>query len=289
MPTQETLRFGLLALALLCTSANGQSITELSAVAQVGGETSILLRSVTLEEGKPVRSALDWRERASEWLYLRGNGTQENMEQLARPASGTVLWLVTPAPGDTWVAGVDLRPHTERVTPNEFAAFQARHSRPGSGAQNSKRELPLHILRLESHKILLRAEGETSTRMPGASALSKSGQRAELRPMADPSATPPGAALPLRLYLPEGYSKRQLVVATHLASGAQLRIESDNQGIATFLLDRAGAWSVATHAVRPRPDSARIDWEVCSATLHFKSPQGPPPKQHESDEAGDRR
>ncbi|MFT7680485.1 MAG: hypothetical protein ACI8QC_004491 [Planctomycetota bacterium] len=289
MPTQKLLRSGLLALALLCTSATGQSITELSARPQVGGETSILLRSVTLVEGQPVRSDLDWRARQSEWLYLRGSGKQENQEQLPQPASGPVRWLVTPTPGDTWVAGVDLRPRTETVTPKEFAAFRVRQRASSTDRQDSAPGRPLRILRLESHKLLLRAKGETSTRMPGATALSKSGQRAELRPMADPSATPAGAALPLRLYLPEGYSKRQQVVATHLASGAQLSIESDSQGIATFLLDRAGSWSVAVHAIRPRPADARVDWEVCSATLHFQSPQGPAPKKHADDKAGESR
>jgi hypothetical protein len=233
--------------------------------------------------------ALAWQARPFEWLFVRGAGTQANHDALPEKTDPEAPdFVVAPGASDTWLVGVELDPRVEPVAPKDWSAFLRARVAGGQDLARSIAPRPLRVRHVESCKALLvvrDAEGRSGS---SGTSMGKTGQRMELRPLADPCTTTPGGALPLRLYVPEGLPVSQLLVARQLLSGEELRATFDAQGYAHVELPSAGPWVLEVHAVRRTAQDTAAEWELFTTTLAFEAPPVPP-KEKPADESGDGR
>ena len=105
----------------------------------------------------------------------------------------------------------------------------------------------MRVRRLESTKLLVRVIGEERWQPNSATAQSKTGQQAELRPLADPTSVALKSDLPLRAYLPANSKAGNKVTALHLESGRSQSFLTDAMGSGFFTVSVAGVWTVAAH------------------------------------------
>ena len=102
---------------------------------------------------------------------------------------------------------------------------------------------------------------------PGTHLTRPVGVPAEFVPAVDPTGISAGQSLTVQL-LTNGKPVRGAAVSA-VTEGAALRQQTDNDGRATFAIDRAGAWLIKTvHMVRMPPGS-EAEWESYWVTLAF--------------------
>ncbi len=202
------------------------------------------------------------------WLFVRAGGGQENLAGVPVDSAGQRALLARPPTGgDVALVGLDLRPVVRSVPAARLRAFLL--ARAGGG-ELPEGEASLRVRRIESAKLLLRSGvGRTSS----AVAQSKTGQRVELRPLADPTTVPAGSVLPLRVYAP-GRVEGLTLTARHPASGDRRRFETRPGGVGHFTVSAPGRWIVEAHVARPLPAEEGVDWELASATLVFDAMEG---------------
>lgn len=200
------------------------------------------------------------------WFFVRCAGTQENRDSV-RPDSDGLVKLVVPQT-DCCLVGLDRKPRIESIDASALDSFFRRHVGgrpdgfdPGDGT-------PLRVRRIESMKMLVRVGPEDASPIPSATAQSKTGQTVELRPLADPTAVPIGAVLPLKVYGVFDTAGRT-VVARHVARDVKHVATTDPAGIAAVTIDAAGTWQVEVHDARRPDESDDFEWEIRSATLTF--------------------
>ena len=163
----------------------------------------------------------------------------------------------------------------ERVVSLDAATFGLLADRAGLDWE-PQGDADIRVRRVEAAKVLvLPAPG--AVRHPSTVATAKRGERAEIRPLMDPTtlAPEPGGILPVRVYAEGDAVPGALVIATHLPTGTQHRVNADNKGIAILPLDAAGAWRLEFHTLSPAPrDDPDADWVAYSATLTFENDGG---------------
>jgi len=207
-----------------------------------------------------------------DWFLVRAAGVQENLEDPRPPAGVRALRLTLERPGITLI-GADLRPRIERMSPPELAGFLAQRAGPGVARPADTGEM-LRVRRVESAKTLLRVLGEEGFLPNSATAQSKTGQRVEIRPLADPTSVPVKGDLPLRVYVPEKRGTK--VTARHVATGRTQSFLTDALGCGFFTVTVAGIWTIEAHHAFPLEDDLAADWELHTATLTFAVPAGDP-------------
>ncbi len=213
-----------------------------------------------------------------EWAFVRGAGEQENLQDLARSAQGGSARLTLSKAGIALI-GIDRRAEVRDVPRAEFQTFlstaipeanlpKAPFDPQGSG--------PIRVRRLDSAKLLVRVVGEEGFLPNSATAQSKTGQRAEIRPLADPTSLPLKADLPLRVYLPQARGQRLRVRARHVPSSRTQSFLTDAGGTGYFSVELSGLWVVETYHATPTNEDPEADWEVIGATLTFEVPHVDP-------------
>lgn len=238
---------------------------------------------VLFAEGRgvgPARRA-PWPTGRIEWLFVRAAGTQRNLDELppARPGGGFAR-LALEHPGTTLV-GLDARPRVEVLSAGRLADFaldrmeRARIPAELAELEDEVRDEPVRVRRIECAKTLVRAAGGPPS-TSSATALSKSGQAVEIRLLMDPTRTPAGLDLPVRVYLPFGGAEGTRVLARHLGSGRTRSATCDRAGIASVHLAEPGRWSLEVHALRRLPSAEGAHqaarWELASGSLSFEVP-----------------
>lgn len=273
-----------------------------SAIAAGQSTTMIVPDQVRVESNTPVEAYVvlqnegaedvehrswGWGRWNREWLFVRGAGTQSNLAELPRrtpepkgssrrsgPPHTQEYLRLRPAASDTWLVGLDLTPRVETVTTTEWSRFAKTHL-PDLELEPTERE-STSIRRHESAKSLIvvrDAEGRSGS---SGTAMGKTGQRMEIRPLADPCTTTPGSDLPMRLYVPLGLPKSLRATATHLSSKERVSMTFGADGQGSLVVPSAGTWVVEVHGVERAPKDAKHDWDLYTTTLVFEAPPVPP-------------
>ncbi|MFH0946783.1 MAG: hypothetical protein V2A76_16435 [Planctomycetota bacterium] len=233
---------------------------------------------LTLEaESLGARSECEWPGERIAWLFVRVAGTQENLEQVTSNEAGEGAisrYRIGVEQAGIALLGVDLKPRVVTLDAHSFDRFlgtrvglkpKAPSSPPGEGAT-------VRVRRIESAKLLLQSLDEHGQLRNSADAQSKSGQQAEIRPLADPTAVGLDRDLPVRVYLPGASGEAIPVIATHVETGRRHRFLTGQGGTGHFTVDRAGVWVVEAHSARPLTGDPEADWELSTATLRFEVP-----------------
>jgi hypothetical protein len=213
-----------------------------------------------------------WPEREAGWLFVREEGTQRNHETLAPlPEDATRLFLERMGPGAALV-GWDLPPRVERMSPAELGAFlearAGRELRLRALAMLPANE-PVPVQRLESLALLAGPQDERAPAEPSAIAISKAGQRMELRALFDPTFLQAGSDFAFKLYVPEGGPEDVVSRAVQLETRETRAVERLPDGSLRARLDRPGAWMLEASRVRALDAAPGPVLELASATLVF--------------------
>lgn len=237
-----------------------------------------------------------WYERTTDVLFVRGAGTQTNHDappeaapveverEGSAPAGAPVRRLRFRAEGaDTWMVGADWAPRTEWTSREHLNSFLKFHGEawPVELPADQRR---VSVAQYESSKVLAVVPDATGRSGSSGTAMSKTAQRAQLRPLNDPCMTSPGNSLLLRLYLPEGVPLERQGTVTQLDSGETVPFPFDAEGYGAVTIPSAGPWLVEVHAAAEPTESTlgdvrvthRPDVVVHTVTLGFEAPPAPP-------------
>lgn len=102
----------------------------------------------------------------------------------------------------------------------------------------------------------------------------RTGQRLEMVPLVDPSATPPGKELRFKLFFDNKPVAGALLRAWH-HNGKQtiaIRAITDPDGFVTFTLPYAGSWMISTVYMIPAENTTEADWDSFWGNLMFEVP-----------------
>jgi hypothetical protein len=220
-----------------------------------------------------VGEPLPWPgEEESAWVFERDDHVQRNADVRAADGPGGRTVLVSPARPGGMALGLDLRPRDVEVAGGDLATFAAARISPREISPRVSARLARPVLavrRFESTKLVLRSEAPGSARSPSPTILSKTGQQAEIRFLMDPTATPIGGDIGVRVYAMGRGWEGARVIATNLGTGASQAFSADAHGIGSFTLDAPGTWLVEFHAiVEPRGADEPLSLYSASAVFH---------------------
>ncbi|MEM8711996.1 MAG: hypothetical protein AAGG01_13685 [Planctomycetota bacterium] len=253
------------------------------------------------------RADVNWRDRMTSVLFVRGAGTQTNHDAppvipaedgapSGAPANGDPARRLRfqPAEADTWMVGADWAPRTERVLTSHLSSFLALHGEAWPAALPADREY-VRVARYESSKVLSVVPDANGRSGSSGTAMSKTAQHAQLRPLNDPCMTVPGTLLLVRLYLPEGVPLARTGTATQLASGETVSFAFDSMGFGALEIPSAGPWLLEVHAVAAPGETVRqgkaltnaADLVMHSVTFAFEAPPAAP--REKTDAPGEER
>ncbi len=263
-----------LALTLLVLpSASAQSLARFVPVELGGKDANALTWELRfVRESTRSIELQPWPLHEIGWMFVRAEGTQHNYDELAPLAEdATRLRLERESPGPLLV-GWDLPPRIERMHPVELRAFLAERSDRRTmprGVEALTSNATVLVLRLESLALRARPAGGAALAEPSASAISKGGQRMELRALVDPSFVQAGSDFAFKLYLPAGGAEGVLCRAVHLASRKAQALELLGDGSLRVKLEQPGPWMLEATRLRALGGAEEAALELASTTLVF--------------------
>ena len=238
------------------------AMVTLCAVAQARGQESLFL----VEDGGRLRlmageRAAAWTAHPVSWVFTRGDGAQSNQHRVQAEAADASA-LAMPGAGGGHVAGADFAGRTEVIETGKWAEFLNRRT-----ATEGKRGAgQVRVRRLESVKVILLCGGGGD-----GSPVSKTGQAVEIRALMDPTLTPVGSDVALRVYSDGAKIAKARLTARH-ESGQVQYLRADGDGIANLRITAAGKWRVEMHHATALAGDPAADWELRTATLTFTAP-----------------
>lgn len=201
------------------------------------------------------------------WIYVRVGDAQENLDVPPNaPDAGGLVTLPCPGSGPT-VVGVDLRPVVEEMDAAALRAFAAAKC---DGALPVDVAGKVRVRHIRSCKALLRV-GDG----PGAAAIAKSSQGAEIAVWMDPTRAPVGSDVAFAVVIAGAELGDARVVATPGAGRVQ-DVRSKTKSPGHFTITTAGPWRVESHHLARADPGSGADWILTSATLTFTVPEGKP-------------
>jgi len=246
---------------------------EVEAPGVVAGRPARL--RITRFDGQPTAAPTRWDTRPPTRLFVRNEGTQENRENVTPTAGDAGVTEVTLPEAGAALIGAEFPPRVERVAAADFArVVNARLAGDARKAYDAKPPTGESRVRmLESATTLARTDtADGAPRRGSPTAVSKTGQRVEIRPLMDPSAIEVGGDLALRLYVDGDKRADATLVAVHIPSGARQTITPHPTAIANININQSGRWRLEMSALDPGPAGADADWILYSATLTFEVP-----------------
>ncbi len=193
-------------------------------------------------------------------LFVRGDGTQENIEDAAaiRAADGGYGLPLPPTGGA--LLGVDLAPAISRAPVEQLRARSA-------FATLTPAATGPRVRIVQSAKSIVRV-GDSSA--PSAIVTSKTGQAVEIRALVDPSAGYIGD-VPLRIYVNGDKCGVGSLRVTNATRGETTTLELRPDGFSHFRLDQPGVYHVEFESLQEGDSGAESEWVLYSATLSFES------------------
>jgi hypothetical protein len=234
-----------------------------------------IVRLTLVQESGPEQGGIvpaPWPN-AIDRFFIRVAGIQDNRTTLPAEAVGdgpAVAVLPLTEPGVTMVV-LDWKPELIEVDPASFRAFLSSRVN-GAAAERVPDGRPVRVRHVASAKALLRVAAKGPQPPDAATATSKSGQAVEIRAVFDPTVTPVGADLPVRVYIRGDSESGALVRVEHVAGGHSARFITNAKGMGDFRVTADGPWRMAFQTARKLTEDPDADWEVCSGTLTFSSP-----------------
>ncbi|MBU0640937.1 MAG: DUF4198 domain-containing protein [Planctomycetes bacterium] len=258
--------------AVLVPVTNGQQVWYLapqSYRAQTGQQISL-----GIVQGGPVSvQRASWPTEQTSWFYVRVAGTQQNRTRV-QPADGHGTNVLVPLEhAGVTLIGLDSTPEVVEIAASQWRSFLARRSAPGAEPHRSKgtgTADKVRVRRVASAKTLVRVGTTSGEVTHSATAQSKTGQPAEIRPLADPTMATVGSDLPVRAYIDGGKKAGVRVLATNVAEGKTCEFVTDQTGAGFFRVSHPGAWRVEFHHAEPTINDPQADWVLYSATLTFE-------------------
>lgn len=235
---------------------------------------------VRVEQGPPVSAVpVAWPGEQVRWFFYRAGGAQDNQD-VPRPARPGENFVIVPlAHADVAVIGMDFKPVVRTIAGADFrkladralpgAAAGAADASPGVGLSGEAAQV--RVRRIESAKLLVRVTADDGERPPSATATSKTGQKAEIRLVADPTALGPGSDVPVRIYVDGEKAAAARVRATAVASASTREFVTDSSGFGFFRLDEGGLWRLDFEYLRPVQGDPQADCELYIGTLTFEA------------------
>lgn len=267
---QRVQRMGALVmmLASLSQAQQGMVLRPDTFVVKRGGEAVVRGADVWGEKAQQI----EWSREVA-WFFVRHAGTQENRGAEDAPKPGVDRGVRVPLRGaGVAMIGVDVKPGVEEWEGERLKEFAAR-----AGSKEAAVEGNTRVRRLVSATTLVRVDGEDGAAERDGTAVSKSGQQVEIRALMDPTATPAGGDMAVRVYVRGEAEKNGAVTAVHVESGTRQEVLADAKGIAGFRMDRGGEWRVEFHVLRALKEDEAA-WMAASATLTFLAPAAVPLK-----------
>ena len=247
------------AVVLLAGPALGQVTRALTPDRYVVPEGERVALSVASEAGEAA-----WPERETRHFFVRSSWHQSNRDGVAPDADGVVRWTLD-RPG-VGVIGMDLEARTESTTGAALSAFLDERVAEGAARPAVGPGEAIEIRRVESFKTLVRV-GEGG---PGTVATDKTGQRAEIRTLMDPTRLIAGSDLLVRAYADYGGAPGGIVRATNLDTGAVASVQLDAEALGLLRIGEPGRWMLEFHHLRaPEEEGA---WTLYSSTVTFRVP-----------------
>lgn len=208
----------------------------------------------------------DWPVGRVEWMFIRGGGQQENRHDV-QPAAGTHSVPATSPAFGAGVIGVELSPANQvfdRETLAEFLSERVAFTPAPPPLPVGETVL---IRRVESAAAIIRSLRPGEAAVGGTHvATDKTGLRAEIRALMDPTALPPGSDLSVRVYI--NGDKRAGAVLTAARGQTMHRVTANESGIAFVPLTEPGEWRVQFHHAAIEPEG----FTLYSGTLTFQVP-----------------
>ncbi len=232
----------------------------------------LLLRA---QLGTPLRAAdTAWPQDRLASLFVLGGGTRLNRPTLPPSARDVNATEVTIAHPGVTVIGCNEQPQVTALTGEELRGFlrqnlAAADENPEVQALAGVKQV--RVRRIASAVTQVRSP-EAGLRAPSPLALAKVGLRNEIRPLMDPTATPVGRDVAVRVYVEGSKVAGAKVQATNLAQGTTQDKRTDDTGATYFTMTAAGTWRIEFHVAQKLSDDPEADWLVRSATLTFETP-----------------
>lgn len=259
------------------TWAVAGGVVALAAAAR--GQAVLVLRPAAFHvaAGRPVEVHLEtggkpvaWDDSRVRWMFVRGEGTQENMDAApaAPPGVGVRETVSLPAPPAGAAAmGIDFRPVVETIDAEQLRGF-AKSKCDGELPVTAKG--PLRVARVQSCKTLLRVgEGGGSY-----AALSEGTQQAEIVTFMDPTRALVGGDIAIVTSVSGHDLEDARVLATSVATGKTQEVRTGDGGAGHIHIDAAGEWRVEFHHLERGKEGSGAEWALVSATLTFEVPVG---------------
>ena len=232
---------------------------------------SVLLR---VQLGEALRAApTAWPEDQLAWFFVRSGDTAQNRPTVrAVDRDPNAAEVSMPRPGAT-VVGFDSKPVVAEVLGSELKSFLTKNvagAADDPAVRGLKAARRLRVRRIQSATTLIRVAAPGAQVVPSVIAMSKTGQKVEIRPLSDPTMVPVGRDLPLRVYVGASKEAGAKVQATSLDGGTTVAATTDSSGAAHFRITHTGQWRIEFHYAEPNVTDADIDWDIRSATLTFE-------------------
>lgn len=213
---------------------------------------------------------LAWPADRCQWFFARSAGEQQNLQALAplgRPEPRVQIGRQ-----DATVIGLDLRPTIVTAPAAAIARLAKTADTVGEpDAAEVANTASVRVRHYVSAKSIIRPAG--ARRTPSATVMSKTGQPAEIRLLADPTALTLGSDLPIRVYVHGDKAGGVTVTALHVPTGRSQQAVSDRGGMGRFQIDAGGAWLLSFQSARPSQPDSDAAWDLFSGTVAFEVPE----------------
>lgn len=230
----------------------------------------------------PTRAAADLAWPNVETVFVRAAREQADWHNV-RPTDGQArTWSVPLAEANVNLVGLDQTPVVSTLTNAEWRAFVTDHLSAEAVPARFANAAQVRLRHIASQKLLLRvapaaqpddAPGATPVLRPSAIATSKTGLRADLRPLFDPTAAGIGSDIPLWFYADGIKCSGARVIATHRDSGQTATFTTGHGGNVCFHLSQPGVWIVQAAYVSEEAGPG-ADLTLYTATLTFATREG---------------
>lgn len=236
---------------------------------RVSANESVELRIASPDAPAPRQTR--WPESEIAWFFHRADGKQSNRDTLA-PATpgGDHAPLALPDAGVSMI-GVQFPPLVVTLNAEQFDDLQKRNREESDDAPPAKPAVAARVRHQSCAAALILVSIPTGqSDEPSAVATSKSGQKAEIRAMLDPTRCKPGDELPVRVYA-DGDKAAGARVRAIGPDGKVTATTTNPSAFATIPITAAGSWRIEFQHLAVARDDPGADWVLYSGSLTFEA------------------